>query len=94
MPFTNFKRLFFFGCSEANSTWLITSKLHVANQCARKVLFTCVVYTDTCYVRLVKMQKHVELQLTNLKETMKAVMNDVFLVFITVTANEDECSLS
>ena len=40
------------------------------------------------------MQKHVELQLTNLKETMKAVMNDVFLVSITVTANEDERSLS
>ena len=32
--------LFFFGCSEVNSTWLITSKL--ANQRARKVLFTCV----------------------------------------------------
>ena len=28
---------------EFNSTWLITSEL--ANQCARKVLFTCVVYT-------------------------------------------------
>ena len=36
--------LFFFGCSEVNSTWLITSEL--ANQRARKVLFTCVVYTD------------------------------------------------
>ena len=35
--------LFFFGCSEVNSTWLITSEL--ANQRARKVLFTCVVYT-------------------------------------------------
>ena len=32
--------LFFFGCSEVNSTWLITSEL--ANQRARKVLFTCV----------------------------------------------------
>ena len=30
--------LFFFGCSEVNSTWLITSEL--ANQRARKVLFT------------------------------------------------------
>ena len=30
-----------------NSTWLITSKL--ANQRARKVLFTCVVYTNTRY---------------------------------------------
>ena len=28
---------------EVNSTWLITSEL--ANQRARKVLFTCVVYT-------------------------------------------------
>ena len=33
--------LLFFGCSEVNSTWLITSEL--ANQRARKVLFTCVV---------------------------------------------------
>ena len=32
--------LFFFVYSEVNSTWLITSKL--ANQRARKVLFTCV----------------------------------------------------
>ena len=30
-----------------NSTWLITSEL--ANQRARKVLFTCVVYTNGCY---------------------------------------------
>ena len=29
--------LFFFGCSEVNSTWLVTSEL--ANQRARKVLF-------------------------------------------------------
>ena len=36
--------LFFFGCSEVNSVWLITSKL--ANQRARKVQFTCVVYTN------------------------------------------------
>ena len=36
--------LFFFGCSEMNSVGLITSEL--ANQGARKVLFTCVVYTN------------------------------------------------
>ena len=30
-----------------NSTWLITSEL--ANQRARKVLFTCVVYTKSVY---------------------------------------------
>ena len=36
--------LFFSGCSEVNSTWLITSEL--ANQRARKVLFTYVVYTN------------------------------------------------
>ena len=36
--------LVFFGCSEVNSTWLITSEL--ANRRVRKVLFTCVVYTD------------------------------------------------
>ena len=42
--------LFFFGCSEVNSTqstWLITSEL--ANQRARKVLFTCVVYSNVYY---------------------------------------------
>ena len=39
--------LFFLGCSEMNSTWLITSEL--ANQRARKVLFTCVVYTNLSY---------------------------------------------
>ena len=39
--------LFFFGCSEVNSTWLITSEL--ANQRPRKVLFTCVVYTNLEY---------------------------------------------
>ena len=36
--------LFFISCSELNSTWLITSEL--ANQRARKALFTCVVYTN------------------------------------------------
>ena len=39
--------LFFSDCSEVNSTWLITFEL--ANQRARKVLFTCVVYTKTPY---------------------------------------------
>ena len=34
-----------------NSTWLITSEL--ANQRARKVLFTCVVYTKKNYSRCV-----------------------------------------
>ena len=36
-----------YGCSEVNSTWLITSEL--ANQRARKVLFTCAVYTKRYY---------------------------------------------
>ena len=36
--------LFFFGCSEVNSTWLIPSEL--ANQRAQNVLFTCVVYIN------------------------------------------------
>ena len=41
--------LFFFGSSEVNSTWLITSKL--ANQHMRKVLFTCLVYTNmVCFI--------------------------------------------
>ena len=35
--------LILFGCSEVNSTWIITSGL--ANQGAPKALFTCVVYT-------------------------------------------------
>ena len=39
--------MFFFGCSEVNSTWLITSEL--ANQRARKALFSCVVYTYLGY---------------------------------------------
>ena len=39
--------LFFFGCSEVNSAWLITSEL--ANQRARKVLFTFVVYSKVIY---------------------------------------------
>ena len=39
--------LVLFGCSEVNSTWLITSEL--ANQRARKALFTCVVYTNNNY---------------------------------------------
>ena len=38
---------FFSGCSEVNSTWLITSER--ANQRARKALFTCVVYTNPNY---------------------------------------------
>ena len=41
--------LFLFGCSEVNSTWLITFEL--ANQRARKTLFTCVVYTISSCVR-------------------------------------------
>ena len=41
--------LFFFGFAEVNSTWLITSEL--ANQRARKLLFTCVVYTNSAYLK-------------------------------------------
>ena len=50
--------LFFFGCSEVNSTWLITSEL--ANQRARKVLFTCVVYTNNEYNILTKFERFLE----------------------------------
>ena len=39
--------LFFLGCSEVNSTWLITSEL--TNQRAWKVPLTCVVYTNDGY---------------------------------------------
>ena len=35
--------LFFFGCSEVSSTWLIIAE--IAKQRERKVLFTCVAYT-------------------------------------------------
>ena len=48
--------LFLFGCSEVNSTWLITSEL--ANQRARKVLFTCVVYTNNDYHLFVFISLH------------------------------------
>ena len=41
---------FLLGCSEVNSTWIITSGL--ANQRALKALFTCVVYTNSSYFRL------------------------------------------
>ena len=40
--------LFLLGCSEVNSTWIITSGL--ANQGAPKALFTCVVYTNMYYL--------------------------------------------
>ena len=39
--------LFLFGYSEVNSTWLTTSEL--ANQRARKVLFSCLVCTNIVY---------------------------------------------
>ena len=39
--------LFLFGCSEVNSTWIITSGL--ANHGAPEALFTCVVYTNAHY---------------------------------------------
>ena len=44
---------------EVNSTWLITSKL--ANQRARKVLFTCVLYTNGSYTMMAKPMKTLEL---------------------------------
>ena len=40
--------LFFFGCLEVNSTWLITSEL--ANQRAQKVLFTSVEVSSGGYL--------------------------------------------
>ena len=40
--------LFLFGCSEVNSTLLITSEL--TNHNARKALFTCVVYANNLYL--------------------------------------------
>ena len=39
--------LFLSGCSEVNSTWIITSG--VANQRSPKALFTCMVYTNSIY---------------------------------------------
>ena len=43
---------FSFGCSEVKSTWLITSEL--ANQRARKALFTSVVYTKYLYLLVIE----------------------------------------
>ena len=43
--------LLLLGCSEVNSTWLITSELD--NQRAQKALFTCVVYTNKEYVGII-----------------------------------------
>ena len=40
--------LFLFGCSEVNSTWIIT-RSGLATQRAPKALFTCVVYTNGNY---------------------------------------------
>ena len=40
--------LFLFGCSEVNSTWIITSGL--ANERAPKALFPCVVYTNKIHL--------------------------------------------
>ena len=40
--------LFLFGCSEVNSTWIITSGL--GNHSTPKALFTCVVYTKYIYI--------------------------------------------
>ena len=40
--------LFLFGCSEVNSTWIIT-RSGLATQHAPKALFTCVVYTNGNY---------------------------------------------
>ena len=75
--------LFFRGCSEVNSTWLITSEL--PNQLVRKVLFTCVVYTKyDCYhmvdvwegvlYSVVRLQKFISstLQFTVLNPELKA----------------------
>ena len=45
--------LFLFGCSEVNSTWIITFGL--TNQRAPKALFTCVVYTNILYYTLILM---------------------------------------
>ena len=60
--------LFLFGCSEVNSTWIITSEL--ANQRAPKALFTCVVYTNGSYhglrEQIRKLENHYhELKFTN-----------------------------
>ena len=43
-----FKYIFSSGCSEVNSTWLITSEQ--TNQHARKVLFTCVTYVLNVFI--------------------------------------------
>ena len=48
--------LFLFGCSEVNSTWIITSGL--ANQRAPKALFTCIIYTSFRYLNYLENFKY------------------------------------
>ena len=49
--------LFLLGCTEVNSTWIITSGL--ANQGAPKALFTCVVYTKGYYCHNWRVKNHI-----------------------------------
>ena len=76
--------LFLFGCSEVNSTWLITSEL--ANQRARKVLFTCVVL----YI-LIRDGRDFKynvfgtfLDLTGLWITSESIVQSLFFSFFTI----------
>ena len=68
--------LFFLSCSEVNSIWLITSEL--ANQRTRKVLFTCVVYTNYKYATYFKQLKQ-EL-LTNIWKRSRKLLRLVKLL--------------
>ena len=55
--------LFFFDCSEVNSTWLITSEL--THQRARKGLFTCVVYTYKIYMTFIVLRDSTSMRNTS-----------------------------
>ena len=65
--------LFLFGCSEVNSTWLITSEL--ANQHARKALFTCVVYTNGSYTMAVEPIKSLEIAFKMIQFLIKCYLS-------------------
>ena len=69
--------LFFFGCTEVNSTWLSTSEL--ANQRVRKALFTCVVYANVNYSLAVFKHVFVYIYLQALFAVLRILHNSGYL---------------
>ena len=79
--------LFFFGCSEVNSTWLITSEL--ANQRARKVLFTCVVCTKIVYFCLFYSIKKKQVIIPSSNCIVKWLFQGCNLILVSLSQNCD-----